>query len=154
MYMSKENGNNTETIFKKNIDYFELKDGVYMTVESLCKKYECQHTHIYRRAKEFNVPSETILGTKIIKDSEHFIKKPKANNLPDGTKLTGYAELHRKIEDQIQQSSTIFAENTILYKEIRNDIKAITSILLNLVEASKMNNKLLNTLLHGESNAK
>lgn len=148
-----KNGNREEVkevTLNRNVDYFELNDGTYMTIDALCKKYECQHTHIYRRAKEFEIKTEVILGTKIFKDSPHFEKKPKAMNLNSGNHvpLTSYATLHRTIEELIAQNNTHFSENTVLYKEIKNDIQAISALVLNLVEHQKSTRKALEQLMN------
>jgi hypothetical protein len=137
------NGSKENRELKKNLDYFELSDGIYYTMEGLCLKYDCQHTHIYRRAKEFNIPTETLLNIKVYKDSEHFVKKPKAtNNFGNSqVKLVGYPTLIKTVEDFIKA----IKESDAFYEQKLNHL---TNAVVRYGDNVRENNRLLNEILN------
>lgn len=128
----------------KNRDYFEFKDGVYFTIEALCKKYDCQHTHIYRRRKEFDIPQQVVFNTTVIKDSEHFNKLPKAMNLEGNIhKITSYAALHKSVIDMLQEFKE-FRHTQINWNTLDN--QAMSELTYAVRENSKLLKEILNHL--------
>lgn len=125
-----------EVKFKKNVDFFELKEGTYYTLDALRRKYKCSDWHIGRKVKEFNIDKESIMGKIVYKDDIRYEKYHNTN----GKKVGG--------------------KPTITYVELRNSVDALMlavkeNMNVNEVRILKMQSTLeeiLNHLTKGENN--
>ena len=129
------NGKRKEIEIKENVNFFKFKDGDYYTIDALCQKYDCQHTHIYRRRTEFDIPQMTIMGVKVIKDSEHFVKLPKANNFGEkAVHLTNYVQLHMSVKEmiaEVKESNNSFESRLFA---IESRLVVIEANLINVID--------------------
>ena len=100
--MSEKNGNGNE--FIRNKDYFELKDGVYFTVDALAKKYDTATNTVYKKAKEHSIAMDRVLGVTCFKDDIRFEKQTRQNGDPTRMRqIISYPELHDKVAEAIAQ---------------------------------------------------
>lgn len=101
--MLKVEENGKQVVLKKNIDFFELKDGTFYTVEALAKKYDTATNTIYKKAKDYDIDKVSIAGYTCFKDDLRF-EKQKGNHSADVTnmrQLVSYPQLHDKVAEAI-----------------------------------------------------
>lgn len=144
--MSKANGNGTEEVtFKRNVDYFELADGTYYTVEALQKKYNLGRSTIYNKARDAGIELTKIAGIPcFMDDAVIFAKKERVYNTTHLKPMTSYGELVVIVKD-IQKD---IRACTIPEGQTSNKLAIIETLLLNSIEHQKTNNKLLNEILN------
>lgn len=145
--VSEESGNK-EVTFKKNVDYFELKEGTVYTIDALQKKYNIGRSTVYNKARDGNLELVKIGNFPCFLDDPNvFSKKERvypASHAKHLKPMTSYGELVNMVKD-IQRdikACTIPDDNT------SNRLATIEALLLNTVEHQKANNKLLNEILN------
>ena len=151
-----------EVTFKENVDYFELKDGTYYTMEALKKKFDCGDSLIYKRAKEFDIPKKVIAGIPCYVADLRFEKIPHkdrnngrlADNF-NGKSVKSYAEVYNLImdmldvlEEQRKQLNDKEYEHRKDTGRIVDSVEKNTGMLIEFVKEIKRNNSLLEDLLN------
>lgn len=135
----------TNLEFKENTDYFRMSDGIFWTIDALCKKHNTASNTIYKKARDYNIATMKVLGVTCFKDDVRFDKqKSGAGNIENlkGHQLPTYAELARSIEELIKtvRASTIperveantndcFLKLDDLYEEIKEIKTTLNKVL-------------------------
>ena len=145
--------NETEKIeFKENTDFFRMSDGVFWTIDSLCKKYNTAQNTIYSKANRFDIKSMKVLGITCYKDDARFEKQPR-NTSTEHLKphnLMSYAQLHRKVEEATEAMGKAIGEMFATRVEINftnDEVSRLTHFLQNMNEIIVKNEETLNAIL-------
>lgn len=140
--MSKTNGNGTELI--ENVDYFEMKDGIWLTIEGVSKKYGIANTTVSWKGNQFNIPKKKIAGSICYKDSNEFeYKKPNAESAKHLVKNVTYSELVHRVTDYTKSTDNLV-----------NKVEDMIICINGLIQQSNMTNKMVTDILEYLTNVK
>lgn len=127
-----ENSNGQEILFKKNVDFFELKEGTFYTIDALAKKYDTATNTLYKKAKDFDIPMEKIAGFTCFKDDIRFEKQKRTinGNAENMRSLIAYPQLHDKVIECIDSINTF--KNEVALSQVRssNDWRKTNEIIV------------------------
>ena len=137
--------NGKEVTFKKNVDYFEMAEGTFYTIDALMKKYDCGRSTLYNKGRDAGMEVVKIAGFPcFMDDAKVFSKKERVYETKHLKPMTSYGELVKLVKD-IQ---TDIRACTIPEEKTSSRLATVEALLLNTVEHQKANNKLLTDILN------
>lgn len=132
--MSKTNGTEEvrEVSFKKNVDFFEMAEGTFYTVDALIKKYHIGRSTVYNKARDAGIEVVKIASFPcFMDDGNAFSKKERVYNTKHLKPMTSYGELTKIIKEI---SEFVLATNTRTFSHTA-EITTIRKEQMRLLEA-------------------
>lgn len=102
MKKNNETNGHTEINLIENVDYFNMADGLYLTVEAINKKYNIAKSTAYNKAREHNIPMKKIAGNPCFLDHKGFKREERDYKkfAESGEKVPSYAGLFHLVNSE------------------------------------------------------
>src|SRR5262245_53534528 len=95
----KKNGTSAEINLIENVDYFNMADGLFMTIDSLAKKYGIGKSTVYNKARDANLTLKKIAGKPCFLDHKAFERQERVYKTNHLKPMTTYGELVKTVNE-------------------------------------------------------